>query len=339
MLLSMMLAFVTCSSTANSEVPKPVTKTEAPKSARVMFYNVENLFDTIDDPGTVDEEFTPGSEKKWDTGRYRKKLKNIAEVIASIMRDEPVLGIGLCEIENNTVLDDLLKEETLSRFSLKYVHEESADPRGIDVAFVYNSNLFTPGTHEILRPEFSYDSQKKSRDILYVPGTYADGTSLHFFINHWPSRRDGVEESKPARLTLAALLQKKINEISATDKKANVIAMGDFNDTPTDESVSSLCTGADDNAAMINLAAQSTACRGTITYDDAWMTFDQILVSQNLQNGKSPDAKDRMFCLSDAFVLYTDKKGNEFPNKTYGGNKYYGGYSDHLAVYTDLYFK
>ena len=195
----------------------------------IVFYNVENLFDTIDTPDVIDEDFTPTGKLNWNASRYQKKLKDLVKVLSSASGSSYPAAIGLCEIENRAVVEDLMKTAEFNKMNYRVVHEESADDRGIDVAFAYNPKVMSELYHEKMRVRFDFDSKAKTRDILYVK-TLAGKDSLHFFVNHWPSRREGQEESEKRRLVPAQMLRAKSDSLRKVNPKAKIIIMGDFND-------------------------------------------------------------------------------------------------------------
>lgn len=307
------------------------------------FYNVENLFDTEDDPAIFDEEFTPDTPKRWTEDRYNKKQVKLAEVIAAIPGELPDL-MGLCEIENKTVLLDFTKQTGVSAAGYMMVHQDSPDRRGIDVALLYKPNRFRV-LHEDYFTAPLATSGNPTRDVLYAKGLVEGKDTLHVFVNHWPSRYGGVEKSNPNRLVIAALLRYRIDSLQLAQPDCKILVMGDFNDNPTDESMEEVLGGATRPDAthqpLFNLhAAAYSQGEGTFNYRGVWSMLDQILVSWSLR-----DAAQGLSCPPDAgkilrepFMIYTDKKGVEFPNKTYSGQRYYGGISDHLPVYVEMEF-
>ena len=180
-------------------------QTEFDRTGRmdIVFYNVENLFDTMNDPDTWDDEFTPDSTKKWTTERYDKKLQDLAKIISSVSEQGLPEVVGLCEIENRKVVQDLFHTDSLSRRKYKVIHEESPDRRGIDVALVYDREVMEELHHEAIRYSFSFEPRTTTRDILYAK-MLADRDTLHFFVNHWPSRRGGMEKSEPKQIGRAS---------------------------------------------------------------------------------------------------------------------------------------
>lgn len=313
---------------------------------RVMFYNVENLFDTFNDTLINDEEFLPESQKHWDDEKYYAKLNNIYRVIISCGEWDPPAVVGLCEVENRKVLEDLVRLTPLSRFDYRIVHFESSDERGIDVALLYRGSLFNPDTAYPIHVRMPGDPTWKTRDILYVKGDLPGKEIVHFFVNHWPSRYGGYEATRPKRNLAAIVLRTAVDSILQSDPGASVVAMGDFNDGPYDESMldyllaNTDTTGVTGNE-LINLTGRfaGATANGTIKYRENWDVFDQMVVSANLLLADSP-----LFVSGGAaqihqpdFLLVEDEAFlGVRPFRTFAGMKYLGGYSDHLPVYLDL---
>lgn len=309
--------------------------TIAPEKVTIAFYNVENLFDTKDDPHTNDNDFTPKGRKAWNDDRYYKKLDNISRVINVINRKNWPIIVGLAEVENATVIKDLIKDNDLIDAQYDFIHFESPDPRGIDVAMLYRPELFhvlKSKSINIYNPEHP---NSKTRDILYVKGEFYNNEVFHFFVNHWSSRRDGASETEPKRIFQAKILKKHINEILSKDKEAKIIVMGDFNDYPVNKSITNtLKAGIDNDDELFNLAyVLHEEDKGTINYKNDWGMFDQFIVSKSLfnKNGLHLNVKQQKI-LTDKWLIWKGKK----PNRTYGGTKYYGGFSDHLPTFIDL---
>jgi len=301
----------------------------------VVFYNVENLFDIEDNPLTFDDAFTPDSTKNWTLERYQKKLNDLAAVIASVSRDGLPEAIGLCEIENRMVVEELFATDSLARRKYVVVHEESPDKRGIDVAFVYDSEVMQELFHERMRYDFSFEPETTTRDILYVK-TLTKKDTLHFFVNHWPSRRGGQEASEPKRLKAATVLRTKIDSILLKNQDAKIIAMGDFNDYPNNRSMTEVMNcepGANQQLSNLTFENHENG-EGTYNYRGEWGMLDQFIVSDGLLKATAGlgtnDTADFVFKVD--WLLYKDGKKESVPNKTYGGPNYYGGYSDHLAI-------
>ena len=302
----------------------------------VVSYNVENLYDTIDDPKIPDEEFLPESEKKWTADRYQKKLTDIARVISEVNPKEMPEIVGLAEIENQTVLEDLIKSGNLKDKGYAIVHEESPDYRGIDVAMLYRKDAFKEITHEVLPVNFPDDPQFKTRDILHVTGKMRHRT-FHVFVNHWPSRIGGDDKTEPKRILAASVLKNKVDQILKSHPKARIIIMGDMNDEPTNKSLrETLIAGSPDSKSkLVNLMIPADAAGlGTYFYSGNWNMLDNMVVSNRLITGRRVyvvDQKGTIF--NNDWMIYTDKKDNKTPNRTYVGNKYVGGVSDHFPVY------
>jgi predicted extracellular nuclease len=316
------------------------------EEVRVAFYNVENLFDTEDDPNRLDEEFLPDSKKRWTAKRYQDKLDKLAKVVSAL--NYPVL-LGLAEVENEAVLRALAEHPDLAEASYDVVHYDSPDARGIDVALLYRTAFFTPVSSQAIPVTFEEDNYQ-SRDLLLVSGTLgqdAKYNALHVVVNHWPSRRGGVAQSEARRLAAAALARQGVDELLQADATAKVILMGDFNDEPTDRSITEglRATGATqttDPFALFNaVAALDEQGRGTYRFRGNWNMLDQIILSTGLVED-AQDIADYHYLPESATVfapdwlLQAEGKYAGYPNRTYAGNQYLGGYSDHLPVYIDL---
>jgi predicted extracellular nuclease len=323
-----MLVFV---STRNQHPAKPI---------EVVFYNVENLFDTVDDTTVWDDHFLPDSLKEWTDERYAKKLTDLAKVLTEISEDDLPEIIGLCEVENRKVVEDLFATDSLSKRKYKVVHEQSPDFRGIDVALAYDSELMSELHHENIRVSFSFEPETTTRDILYTK-LLSCGDTLHVFVNHWPSRRGGQEQSEPKRLKAATVLRTKIDSILLKDHQAKVIAMGDFNDYPDNRSMTEIMNcepGA--NQRLTNLTYQfHKNGLGTYNYRGEWGMLDQFIVSDGLlysaEGCAASDSSASIF--KEDWMMYFPESGSPSPNRTYGGPNYYGGYSDHLPIRLTLY--
>ena len=288
-----------------------------------VFYNVENLFDTIDNPNTRDNEFLPKSEKKWDTYRYNYKLNQLDKVFSEIIKKEnenrlPDI-IGLCEVENKLVIDDLLKTETFKNHTYKIIHKQSPDGRGIDCALLVDEKF------EVLNSDFikinNPIESRATRDIVFGKLKFKNQI-INVFVNHWPSRWGGQEASNHKRVFVAEVLRKYIDN-NTLESDFNLI-MGDFNDYPTNESLAEVLVKDD----LVNLMSNSNVSgRGSYNYRGNWDWLDQIIVSQD-------DFKLISFgAFEEDFMMYTNKKGEVYPNRSFGGNNWYAGFSDHLPVF------
>lgn len=309
----------------------------------ILFYNVENLFDTVDDPHVFgDEEFTPEGEKQWDDERYKEKLENLSQALSFFETRIP-LAIGLAEIENRQVLVDLIRTSALKQANLGIVHFDSNDKRGIDVAFLYNSNLLSIELETKVLIELEDEPYFRTRDILYVRGRLKNNQVVHFFVNHWPSRREGVRESESRRVGSAEILRREIDEILHSEPHANIIVMGDFNDTPVNKSIHQILRAKGQHEQqpgdLVNLLIEEhKKGEGTHVHDEKWEVFDQMIVSQGLLQGKNglEVMKNNAFILRDKRLIHTFDDGDQIPNSSYSGDYYHGGFSDHLPVYLYL---
>jgi predicted extracellular nuclease len=296
----------------------------------LMFYNVENLFDTLDNPNTKDEEFLPLSEKKWDSNRYNYKLKQLEKVFNKIIEKENEKNlpdiIGLCEVENKLVIEDLLKTDVFKNHNYSILHKQSPDGRGIDCALLVNSKF------EVLQNDFIQINNPKesrtTRDIVYSSLKFKNKI-INVFVNHWPSRWGGQEASNYKRVFVAEVLRKYIDE-NTSQNDYNLI-MGDFNDYPSNESLDEILVKDD----LLNLMSTSQVSGlGSYNYRGNWNWLDQIIVSKEISSFKLI----KFGAFKEDFMMYTNKKGEVYPNRSFGGNKWYGGYSDHLPVFLKMSF-
>lgn len=313
---------------------------QSQKDYAVVFYNVENFFDCVDDSLAADEEFTSEGNRYWTHWRFNKKRNNISKALLAAIGWDAPLVIGLCEVENRYVLDRLVKDTPLAKFPFRIIHKESPDHRGIDVACLYNTDLFYPIAYKYY-PLISEEKIESTREILYLSGIVEEKDTLHFFMNHWPSRYSGVLETKSDRERAATLLKEKILELQGVNAKAKIVIMGDFNDQPSDESLS-----VNLNAASVDESINSESLYnlsydwgrdfgGTLKYKSQWFVFDQIIVSGEILNstqGVFSSVKKASIC-DDRFLLEEDESyGGKRPHRTYLGFKYKGGFSDHLPI-------
>jgi Endonuclease/Exonuclease/phosphatase family. len=205
---------------------------------RVMFYNVENLFDCRHDSLKNDYEFLPNSMHAWHYGRYKQKLNNISKVVTAVGEWNPPVLVGFCEVENDSVLTNLVKYSPLKEFGYRYLITHSPDERGIDVALLYQRSSFRLIDHDSIRIVFPDNPMKHTRDILHVTGQIMNGDSLDVFVCHFPSRTGGEKESEPNRMFAASLLKHYTDSLFTVRTHPNIIIMGDFNDYPSNKSIS-----------------------------------------------------------------------------------------------------
>ncbi len=311
----------------------------------IVSYNVENLFDTINNPQKEDDEFLPNSKKNWNTDRYNKKIKDLSLVIKSINKNELPEIVGLVEVENRKVVEDLVNSKHLEEGNYGIVHEESPDVRGIDVALIYRKSEFKYLSHEKIAVRFDFEPETTTRDILYVKGQLANNEILHVFVNHWSSRRDGMDASEPKRTHAASLLRAKVDSIIKKEKNAKIVIIGDFNDEPVNKSIFEVLKANAKqpmlkNNSLYNLMYDKDLLGlGTYNFRGDWNMLDNIIISTSLLNANNGYrvSSDGGQIFSARWMLYDNVKTGDFtPNRTYGGPNYYGGVSDHLPVFVLL---
>lgn len=313
-----------------------------------LFYNVENLFDTQDDSLKLDEEFLPDGPRYWTSKKYSQKINHIYKtLIASGEWDPPAL-IGLCEIENENVLKRLVYGTPLSKMDYRFIHFESPDVRGIDVALLYRKDFFHPVFTKAIRVFLKDNPDFRTRDILYVKGIFPfNGDTLHIFINHWPSRWGGQLESEYKRINAARILRKNIDSLFLHCDEPAVLIMGDFNDTPENKSLKEGLHAKEFrdtviSATIFNLVINPDERLGSYKYQGVWQQLDQIMVSGVLLNESNSLIADRnsFTIVQPDFLLSEDEKNlGKKPFRTFSGYKYIGGFSDHLPVKIRLVLK
>lgn len=302
----------------------------------IAFYNLENFFDTHDDPHTLDDDFTPSGRKEWSESRFRKKSKKLARTISLIGGDYssevPVL-VGVAEVENKLALDSILNTKSLEEVNYDYVHFESPDERGIDTALIYHKSHFEVLDAETIPLMLTNGNGDRdyTRDILYVHGKLHQ-EEIHVFVNHWPSRRDGSDETKHKRIKAAETVLAKIETLP--EENPNCIVMGDFNDDPNSESIQRIMASEQFVNPMQQLLSPKS---GSANYKGQWSLFDQIIISHsflNFEKGTHSFKKAKIFAPKFLKEWKGKYKGNPF--RTFVGKKYLGGYSDHFPVYIVL---
>ena len=323
--------------------------TQKPKTKFiVMFYNLENLFDTIDNPLTKDDEYIPSGVKYWTPYRYKTKLQHIRQVICAVDYTNYPDIIGVCEVENKKVLEDLISRPPLKKAGYKIFHRESLDRRGIDNAVLYNPETFKILDTNILRINFKNDPEYHTRDIIYVKGIERKSKdTLHIFVNHWPSRYGGQVQTEDLRCAAAKKLKSTTDSILKINSSAKILCIGDFNDTPADMSMLEFLKAGTyyQNAntdSLYNIAyyLQYEKKLWTYAYRLEYDILDQVIVSGQLLK---PDNlyinKDEVYPLKYDFMIKKDDLGYEKPKRTYLGYKYEGGFSDHLPMIINFSFE
>ncbi|MCD7971194.1 MAG: hypothetical protein LUG18_00780 [Candidatus Azobacteroides sp.] len=306
-----------------------------------VFYNTENFYDTIDDPATLDDDFTPEGRYRWTEKRFRKKIRNISLVLKDVVKPRLPDVVALAEIENLFVLQQLRCHDNLSDVNYRIIHYDSPDERGSDVGLLYNPETFFPEYSEPILVRMA-GLEDHTRDILYVCGKLVNGEKVHIFITHFPSRREGTEESEARRLFVAGVLRKNVDKVLKENPKSNIIIMGDFNDEPYDRSVRSVLKARNPHPPFLehelyNLMYPRKQKGIGTTFHKGWLLFDQIIVSGSMLSSESgmlcrPEDAD---VFNPRYLLHLDPNIGFSPHRTYG-YKYYGGYSDHLPVYLNI---
>jgi hypothetical protein len=311
---------------------------------RLMFYNTENLFDTYDDTLKDDDEFLPDGLMRWNRTRYFRKINSVYKTIIAAGEWNPPAIVGLCEIENRKVLEDLVYGTALSNFGYGIVHEESPDPRGIDVCMIFRKDLVKVIDHRAWIPPGIRKDEFHSRNVLYVKCAVLDDT-LHLIINHWPSRRGGVLAGEPLREEVAAMVRDAVDSLyNVSGGQLKAIIFGDFNCNTDDPVISSLLkSSVPGENVLYNLAEQHPkGAWGTYRYMGTWETLDQVIVSEGLLKSHCGlfAEKNNFRIFNPDFLLRNDAK---YPGmttfSTYRGYSYLGGFSDHLPVLLDIGFR
>lgn len=317
------------------------------RTFRVMSYNVENLFDCENDPEKDDESFLPEGILHWTKGRYYQKLQQIAKVITAAGEWYTPALVGLCEVENDSTLIHLLQRTPLRQQHYRYCMTNSPDNRGIDVALLYQRDLFAYIEHESLRINFEKHPEKRSRDILHVIGKVISGDTLDIFICHFPSRSGGEKTTESDRKDAVRRLRKACDSLFICRQHPLLLIMGDFNDTPSDISIKKELQAIPYPATSVSphtlynlFGTPAPLSRpGSHKYQGEWTQLDQIIVSGTLLNTENsmhvlPESS-KIF--DPAFLFVPDKTYlGERPFRTFYGYKYEGGYSDHLPILTDF---
>lgn len=311
----------------------------------VAFYNLENLFDTINTPWVNDTEFTPEGKNKWNSPKYFEKLDNIARVISEIGTDFTPHGpaiIGVSEIENRVVLEDLVNRKAILARNYQVVHFDGPDRRGIDVALLYQPDYFkviSTKSYKLTIPKYA---NFFTRDQLLVTGEL-QGERIHFIVAHWPSRSGSESRSRPLRIAAAELGRHIIDSLQQDDPNAKIILMGDFNDNPDNISVTRNLKAVSDRNSVkkeelfnpfFNLYQKGI---GSLAWRDTWSLFDMLILSKPFTE---PDYTSYRYYRAEVFnknfLRQTSGRFKGYPFRTYVGAQYRGGYSDHFPTYVIL---
>ncbi len=314
------------------------------KTAVISFYNLENLYDTVNNPITNDEEFLTTGVRNYNTPVYMDKINKLATVISQIGKEVNADGpaiLGVAEVENDTVLNDLVHHVLLEKRNYRIVHYDSKDIRGVDVGLLYNPKYFTVDASDKLFVQLPGGSKDAyfTRDILWVKGKL-DGETVHVYVNHWPSRSGGEKRTDPARQAAAAVCKHHIDSIAQLEPNAKVIIMGDLNDDPINASVADVL-GAKGKQKDVRPGGFFNPWTelykkgiGTLAYQDAWGLFDQIIISQPfLDKEQNGFFFYQQHIFQREFMVENKGRYKGYPMRTWDGNSYRGGYSDHFPTY------
>lgn len=318
-----------------------MTLLSPPDSVMVAFWNMENFFDPFFDSTRVYNDYTGEGVQHWTTSRFYAKRNNLFKAILAFSGNRPIGIMGVCEVENDYVLNALFGWSPLKRFNYRWVHYDGPDRRGIDPAIVYSKDCFQLICSRAIPYRCSSEPERVSRDILYAKFFDLRCDTLHCFVNHWPSKYSGELETVEARNCAAAIVRQQVDSIVKAVPGAKIIVMGDFNDTPDAPCIQQVLgarrpSESRDDEPLVNLFADPAELgfKGTLKYRETWMVFDQIMVSKSLINN------DSLYCTSsDARIIHNDFLLQEDPtyhgqklHRTYQGPRYIGGFSDHLPV-------
>jgi predicted extracellular nuclease len=310
----------------------------------VAFYNQENLFDTINDPAKNDEEFLPTSKKEWNTPRYQTKINHMAKVIASMNENNAPDVLGMCEVENDLVLSDLTADEQLKKARYKFVHVDGPDERSIDNALLYKTSAFKFINSKSYPVHSEAFPDMKTRDILLVRLEAKNKAQIVFLVNHFPSRMGGEKESEPRRFAAANVLRNIVDSLYKINPVENIVIMGDFNDEPNNKSMDSVLRAKAseydlNNGNLFNaMYEMKQNNEGSHYYKGQFSMLDQLILSSSITNctGTVCYEKASATVYKQPWMLEQEGKYKGAPLRTFVGDKYFSGYSDHLPVYVIL---
>lgn len=313
----------------------------------LAFYNVENLFDTTNDTLIFDDDRTPEGKYHWTEERYTKKIERVAQVLSNVGKPTTPTSpdiIGLCEIENRSVLEDLVRHPLLRDKAYGIVHFDSPDGRGIDVALLFKKSVYIPTSFKSHRLLLFDDmgERKYTRDQLVVGGVM-DQEALYCIVNHWPSRRGGAARSQPHRIRAALLNKRIIDSIQRLNREAKIISMGDLNDDPRDDSLKKILKTQGEPHLLDSVSLYNPMEKlykkgiGSLAYRDRWNLFDQFFMTPNLiREDKQELSFWKAGVYAPAYLRTRKGRYKGYPLRTYTGTQYAGGYSDHFPVYLFL---
>lgn len=304
----------------------------------VMFCNAENLFDPEDDPLKDDDAYTPDGDYHWTRSRYWNKLDAISKVIAAADEDQAPAIVGLCEVENDNVLNDLTARSALKNAGYRYVMTDSPDRRGIDVALLYRRSFFRLLGSESIQLDLRPYGGGATRDILHVTGMLENHDTVDVYVCHWPSRYNGTDRTESLRMAAARSVRASVDSVFNVRRKPYIIIMGDLNEGPDDPAVRETLrarpfkAGADARDSEL-VTVTDYLDNGSYKYDGEWDKYDQFILSGSFTNGLGCTELIDVEYMNMGFLLTDDDNyGGVKPLRTYNGRRYQGGYSDHLPV-------
>ncbi len=317
---------------------------QAQEKIYISFWNLENLFDTIDDPENPgDDEYLPTAKSEWNEERFDRKLSNLSKIIRSMNDGHGPDILGVCEVENRFVLEELNKR-FLKGLNYEIVHYDSRDPRGIDVGLLFKKDKFVHLNSEPLRVFI----QGNTRDILFATLKFKDEV-IHIFVNHWPSRRGGEEQSEPRRIRAANVVRSKIDSLLKVNPKANIVIIGDFNDMPDNKSIlmtlMAIPFECDSLSPEYTSNLYNTAYKkysqgiGSYFHQGKFNMLDQIIISKGFLDKRKLDYKCESFeVISNELNTTRSGRFKGAPYPTFGSGRYLGGYSDHFPVGASFFY-
>lgn len=335
-LITVLISFVACGSSKKTTVSNEKASLQV---ASVAFYNLENLFDTIDGPN-IDEEFLPNGAMKWTGYKYKAKLKNMSFAISKLGLEITPSGVsilGVSEIENRGVLEDLVKQPSIASRTYEIVHYDSPDRRGVDVGLLYNPRDFIVTNSKSYRLHTD-DPNFLTRDQLMVSG-YLLGEKVHVIVNHWPSRTGGEEASEPKRVAAAGLTKSIVDSLYKVEPEAKIIVMGDLNDDPFNKSTAVVLNAKKNMEEVPKQGLYNTLWRtldsgvGSLAYNSQWNLFDQIIISEpflKADNSHLRFWKAEVFNRN--FLIQQEGTYKGSPLRTHAGGVWLNGYSDHFPT-------
>lgn len=314
---------------------------------RFMSYNVENLFDTINNAKYNDDDFTPEGRLKWDSPKYKKKLRHTAKVISRVGQWHWPAVVGLIEVENSNTLNDLVNNKELKKGNYSYLISHGEDTRGINVALLYRPKFVEVIEKHEYPIHFRDNENKKSRNILHAKILLMKSVMLDVLVCHLPSKREGSEASEIFRCEVAGVIKDKCEKIFQDNPDSNILIMGDFNENPDDKALKqslktiskSMANDENNGLRLVNIFEDyKLKDIGSYYYKGHWDQLDQMILSESFFNNNS-----KIQYMNNSAKVYTDdnivsdnKNGIKVPIRTFKGNLYTGGYSDHLPIYADF---